>query len=257
LTNYYELLGVALEASFKEIKVAYHALILRYHPDLNQDDPEKAEAMVKKLNCAYEVLSDPERRSQYDQELFNGSSNVQLDLRVAFPVSMAVAFNGGKLPFSYVRTLMDAGVQSCTVENIVVDIPKRCRQGQTVWLTKQGNRRQFGDLLLSGDLFLTISYPRSCGKITVDLEGNVFDSISVPWVSVLNRSTYMYCPFPEKDGDLIKVPLDPQFESGHIYRIPGVGFGETSSYFVKIDYTLPSNLKEADRLALVNILEKY
>lgn len=64
--NYYEILGVARDASSEEIKKVYRRLARQYHPDLNPND-QTAEEKFKDLGEAYEVLSDPTRRSQYDQ----------------------------------------------------------------------------------------------------------------------------------------------------------------------------------------------
>ncbi len=65
--DYYEVLGVAKSASDDEIKKAFRKLARQYHPDVNRDDPKAAEAKFKEINEAYEVLSDTERRRQYDQ----------------------------------------------------------------------------------------------------------------------------------------------------------------------------------------------
>jgi len=62
----YEILGVAKGANDKEIKAAYRRLALKYHPDKNKGDKE-AETKFKEINMAYEVLSDNQKRKQYDQ----------------------------------------------------------------------------------------------------------------------------------------------------------------------------------------------
>ena len=62
----YQILGVARDASQAEIKKAYRQLVRQYHPDTNRNNPE-AEEKFKKINAAYSVLSDPEKRSRYDQ----------------------------------------------------------------------------------------------------------------------------------------------------------------------------------------------
>ena len=64
--NYYEILGVDKNASADEIKSAYRKLAKKYHPDLNKDNPEAA-TKFKEINEAYEVLGDPQKKSNYDQ----------------------------------------------------------------------------------------------------------------------------------------------------------------------------------------------
>ena len=66
MADYYETLGVSKSASADEIKKAYRKLALKYHPDRNQGDKE-AEEKFKEISIAYETLSNPEKRQQYDQ----------------------------------------------------------------------------------------------------------------------------------------------------------------------------------------------
>jgi molecular chaperone DnaJ len=62
----YAILGVSREATQEEIKKAYRKLVRKYHPDANPGDAEAAERF-KKINLAYEILQDPQKRAAYDQ----------------------------------------------------------------------------------------------------------------------------------------------------------------------------------------------
>ena len=64
--DYYELLGVAKNASTEDLKKAYRKMAMQHHPDRNHGNPE-AERKFKEINEAYEVLSDQQRRSAYDR----------------------------------------------------------------------------------------------------------------------------------------------------------------------------------------------
>lgn len=65
--DYYKTLGVLKEASDKEIKSAYRRLARKYHPDRNSN---VSDDIMKKINIAFEVLSDPEKRNEYNKSSF-------------------------------------------------------------------------------------------------------------------------------------------------------------------------------------------
>jgi len=102
--DYYQVLGVAKGASEAEIKSAYRKLALKHHPDRNKGD-KASEAKFKEVTKAYEVLSDPSKKQQYDQfghnafeqgagqDPFGGGGN-----------PFTGGFGGQSGPFSYTYT---------------------------------------------------------------------------------------------------------------------------------------------------------
>lgn len=78
--DYYQTLGVNRDASQDQIKRAYRKLAQKYHPDRNKDDPD-AQSKFARINEAYEVLSDPEKRKKYDQFGQNWKQGQEFDPR--------------------------------------------------------------------------------------------------------------------------------------------------------------------------------
>lgn len=72
--NLYAQLGVSRDADQREIRRAYRSAALRWHPDKNPENQDEAETVFKRIQQAFEVLSDPRRRRDYDGAAMRGSS---------------------------------------------------------------------------------------------------------------------------------------------------------------------------------------
>lgn len=118
--NYYDILGVQKTASQDEIKKAYRKLAQKYHPDVSQ--AANAEAMMKSVNEAYEVLGNPDKRAQYDR----------------FGTSQAYG-NPGANPYGNYQG-QNSGYGG--FEDIFAEILRQQQQQQQYYRQNQQNRQQ-------------------------------------------------------------------------------------------------------------------
>ncbi|NXG41876.1 DNJB8 protein, partial [Psilopogon haemacephalus] len=73
--DYYEVLGLHKSASQDDIKKSYHQLALKWHPDKNPSNKVKAEKKFKEIAEAYKILSDPQKRLDYDRSVQESSDS--------------------------------------------------------------------------------------------------------------------------------------------------------------------------------------
>ena len=86
IMNYYSILGVSQYAKYREIKAAYRRLALKYHPDRNSSP--FSENTIKIINAAFEVLSDRDKRRQYDEKAtFNNMTRKKKNQTQSYPSS--------------------------------------------------------------------------------------------------------------------------------------------------------------------------
>ena len=241
----YETLGVSENASADEIKKAYRKLARKYHPDINKD--ESAVEKFKEINAAYEVLSDPEKKQQYDQfgdQMFGGQNfhdfaqgqgaGVDLDeiLRQMFGGG-AGGFGGAQGGFSGFggfggpdldvqaritvpfMTAIQGGKYKINVEGESFDIkiPAGIKSGETLRVRGKGKQYQGqrGDLLIKVEVAESNEYERK--------GDNLYKTFDVPLKEALFGGK-VAVNTPEKEVSL-KVPKNTK--NGQKFRLKGKG----------------------------------
>lgn len=245
----YDTLGVSENASADEIKKSYRKLARKYHPDINKD--ESAVDKFKEINAAYEVLSDPEKKAQYDQygdQMFGGQNfhdfaqgqggGVDLDeiLRQMFGGGGG-GFSGGfggasggfggfggpnldiqtriTVPFMVSVT---GGKHHISVngESFDIKIPAGIKSGETMRVRGKGKRYQgqAGDLLIQVQVADSDEYERK--------GDNLYKTFDVPLREALFGGK-IAVQTPEKEVSL-KVPKNTK--NGQKFRLKGKGVAD-------------------------------
>ncbi len=245
----YETLGVKENASADEIKKSYRKLARKYHPDINKD--ESAVEKFKEINAAYEVLSDPEKKAQYDQfgdQMFGGQNfhdfargqggSVDLDeiLRQMFGGGGG-GFSGGfggagggfggfggpdldlqtriTVPF---MVSVNGGKHTVSVQGQSFDIkiPAGIKSGETMRVRGKGKQYQghAGDLLIQIEVAPSDEYERK--------GDNLYKTFDVPLKEALFGGK-IAVDTPEKEVSL-KVPKNTK--NGQKFRLKGKGVAD-------------------------------
>ncbi len=241
----YETLGVSENASADEIKKAYRKLARKYHPDINKD--ASAVDKFKEINAAYEVLSDPEKKAQYDQfgdQMFGGQNfhdfaqgqgaGVDLDEILRQMFGAGGGFTGGfgstrggfggfgtpdldittriTVPF---MTSIEGGKYSINSEGKRFDIkiPAGIKSGETLRVRGKGKTYQghAGDLLIKVEVADSPEYERR-GQ-------DLYKTFDVPLKEALFGGK-ISVETPEKVVSL-KVPKNTK--NGQKFRLKGKG----------------------------------
>ncbi len=248
----YETLDVSENASAEEIKKSYRKLARKYHPDINKD--ESAGDKFKEINAAYEVLSDADKKTQYDQygdQMFGGQNfhdfaqgqggGVDLDeiLRQMFGGGGGGGFGGGfggagagggfggfggpdldmqariTVPF---MVSVNGGKHNVSAngQSFDIKIPAGIKSGETMRVRGKGKQYQgqAGDLLIQVEVASSDEYERK--------GDNLYKTFDVPLKEALFGGKIAIAT-PEKEVSL-KVPQNTK--NGQKFRLKGKGVAD-------------------------------
>jgi molecular chaperone DnaJ len=203
-TDYYDVLGVGRNASEEEIKKAYRKLALKYHPDKNPNNPEEAKKKFQEIGEAYEVLSNPEKRQNYDRygsaESFSqGSSEGGFGQGEGFFKDIFETFFGGRDDYSRRKTRTGDRVRPQAGNDILINIAL-----------------SFKESVLGTEKKINLKLEKACGVCQQTGAASRTDIVECPkcqgWgvVSTVQRTvlgairTQTDCPHCQGEGKIIK-----------------------------------------------------
>lgn len=280
--DYYQVLGVARDASKEDIKKAYRRLARKYHPDVSKE--AGAEEKFKEVNEANEVLSDPEKRAAYDQlgsayrpgqdfrpppgwggasggdfsgadfsdlfsQLFGGRQQAGGGRRPGFHGGGAMP--GQDVEASLTLTLEEAfhGVEKHLslsaqdgTRDVKLRVPAGALPGKRLRVPRKGQRSPYGGP--AGDLYLVIQIAPNA-RYRLDNKDIYLDTPIAAWEAALGTAITV----PTLNGNVrVKVPAGTR--SGQKLRLSGRGMPVSAGagdFYVQLQVVLPATLSEAER----------
>ena len=255
----YETLGVSENASADEIKKAYRKLARKYHPDINKD--ESAIEKFKEINGAYEVLSDTDKKSQYDMHgdsMFGGQnfhdfargqggqSDLDEILRQMFGGGGGFGGSQGgfggfsglnldtkiKITIPFIISILGGKHNiSANSQNFDIKIPAGINSGETMRVRGKGRKQngQVGDLLINVEIASSDEYDRK--------GDNLYKTFDVPLKTAWFGGK-VDIETPEKEVSL-KVPQNTK--NGQKFRLKGKGVPDRKTS-LKGDLYLVANI---------------
>ena len=270
--SYYDILGVSKSASQDEIKKAFRKLAQKYHPDAGGDEDK-----FKEINEAYAVLSDPEKKAQYDRfgtvgdfgaggfnwsDIFGNMANGEgafgsnwdfrvnnasakgKDLQASIQLSFQEAFAGCSKKVSI--RIPSTG----ETETVTVNIPAGAMDGGKMRFKGKGEHGAGGgprgDLVVVTRLAEHPLFAREKADVVMTLDVDVTEAALGAQVVV-----------PTPDGNRVKLRIPAGSQNGAVLRVKGKGApylkGKGTGcgdLLVKLRINVPKNLTEEQRAAL-------
>lgn len=282
--DYYEVLGVKKDASADDIKKAYRKLAMKYHPDKNPED-KNAEEKFKEISEAYAVLSDAEKRKEYDAYGAEGFSDKfsQEDIFRGFDINdlfREFGFGGGSRTFNFgggnryqpqphkgndyeydlsisvaeayngIKRELSLNLGS-SVKKVSVNIPAGIDEGQKLRLKGEGGPGANGGP--NGDLFVKIKIASSSKFY---LEGR--DIVTTQEIKLTEALLGTSIHVTDAAGKKLDLKVPAGTKHGTKLRLKGKGLPALKKFvggdlLVKINVAIPKKLSD-EQIDLINNL---
>ncbi len=278
MSNHYETLGISKDATEKEIKQAYRALSMKYHPD--KTSAEDAVDKMKQINEAYSVLSDPEQRQQYDNPSPNQGFHGQGFPGQGFPPGFpGQGFPGQGFPPGFPPGLFEMFFSNCggpevhffhsfakpppmvkpieitfeqsysgttvEVDSQQIHIPAGINEGNTIVFSEKGHNANG----VKGDLHLQI---RITNNTLFTRQGNHL--IFKKKISLKEALCGFKFNIEHLNGNKLSLNINAIVYPGAKQVIKNLGFPNGGDLIIDFEIEFPEQLSQEQKDAIANIL---
>jgi DnaJ-class molecular chaperone len=234
--NLYDILHIQPNATMDEIKTAYRKLALKYHPDKYKGDEKDSSLHFRNVSVAYQILSDPEKRREYD----NATPDQQESQINISMLNVIKTFSGRY--YSSVQNVLSFIYQDDTndMENDLNDL------NMSNIFKKMTN--QFSFNFISPHIVNTEMNFEPITKSRLDISGNIKVSLKEKWLNVPQNISLSRVIYDEdsKNLETHKIKIGSIINSPIILRNYGDYDKRTNNYgnaYVSIEIIIPSNYK--------------
>ena len=265
--DYYDILGVAKDASEEDIKKAYRKLAMKYHPDRNVDDDKvAAEIKFKELQEAYECLSDSNKRDAYSRYGHQSAdhSNTRSYTHSTHNVDINEIFSGmfnGHNPFGSMfgggaahtqRQQMQRQVLRMSLEDAYIGKQLRMPAGVTLNIpagVRTGTKFVSENTIYVIDIQPHTKFKRSDDDLLIDID-----------ISAIEAMLSVEATLDHLDGNKLQFTIPAGIQNGQVVRLSGKGMknpehDRIGDLMIRITVTTPKNLTD-EQIAFLKTMQR-
>ncbi|KAM7277115.1 hypothetical protein ACFE04_018981 [Oxalis oulophora] len=258
--NYYKILEVDRSATDDDLKKAYRKLAMKWHPDKNPNNKMEAEAKFKQLSEAYDVLSDSNKRTVYDQygeeglkdgggptSIYHNGPMKAAPIENRLPCSLEELYKGTTKKMKISKVVVDASGKTRDVEEILtIDIKAGWKKGTRITFLEKGNEQP--GIIAADLIFIIEEKPHP----VFSRDGN--DLILTQNVSLTEALTGYTVQLTTLDGWNLKIPITNVIHPTYEEFVPREGMpiqnnlSRKGNLIIKFNIMFPAKLSSEQKL---------
>ena len=245
MNSYYDVLGVAKDATADDIKKQYRKLAQKYHPDRN--DSNDAKEKFQELSTAYQTLKDPHKRAEYDNPQPQGSYSVHMGQGESLHDMMRQAMGQGG--FNQRRRQHQMAQITITLEE-AFNGTTRTLNGNDFTIPagiRSGSHLMVDDFIIVVGVQRHHKYQRAQDDLLTGVE-----------ITAIEAMLGIDITLTAIDGKRLKVKIPKGIQHGKLVRVAGQGmpnpeFNMRGDLLVQVVTTIPDNLTDEETESIMNV----